>query len=509
MLIAQGDTLWLALASEGAPSMIPTAPRPAGLFELTVLSSGNPVPYTYTADISVLELKASGGVARITHDTQVGALRIEAEGISLRFDGKTSSGVSSLNTPDGPVVSIGGGRYLFSARRGTITFDDTWVLNAFGSVVPVVDIAPAGGIIELVVYELPGDTIIPAPTGSFDSRAAENAAEFSAFDSSIVSAPPQYSKLRDEAVYSLWLNSKKLADGNHCITPNRITSSMAEAHRQALASFAFRDFDSAFELLMSLPESSPPLRGFAVTRMIDDGLLDGVELDMLRKLYHELEATAKWWRDNRTMPGAALSYYAYRFESGHPNPSTFTVGAPVIAPDLNAYLVLLYEALSQLAANLGDNAASDKFALGAKERLDAMLSDLWDGERFFAVNVYSGERESAESQTTYAPLIQNEIPLILGRRLPGDVFDKLARSFGEKLNNPPEGAGRSSDQTLQYAAVLLGLVYAEPLEVLGKYTSLVAGAFKPEWMQYASDPITGAVMLAAVSKAFGMGTRIN
>ncbi|MDR2420817.1 MAG: hypothetical protein LBD49_01760 [Oscillospiraceae bacterium] len=486
MLVPRGDTLWLALAPEGAPSMVPTAPRPAGLFEILVLAEGKPTPYTYSADVAALEIKAPGGGARVTHDAPIRALRVECEGVSIRFDAKSPAGVSSLNTPDGPVVNIGGGRYVFSARRGKITFDDTWMLASFGSVTPVVDVAPVGGIIDLVVYELPGDTPLPAVTRTFDECAEGNAAEYAAFAKSMVTASTRASALRDAAAYSLWLNSKELPGGKHCVTPDRITSQASSPSWQALASLAFRDFGAVFELLMSLPEASPPLHGLAVTRLLDDGLTGGADAVKLRELYFALEKTAAWWRDNRTLPGSELSFYAYRFETGHPNPSYFTVGAPVIAPDLNAYLVLLYDALGRLAAGFGDKETSAKYAGRAEARLAAMLDTLWDGERFFAVNAYSGERAEPDGKTCCAPFTLNETPVILGGRLPEDVLSKLA----DKID-------AENRFGLGYLTLLSGLAsYPGAREKAKKLTlELLRDA------EERTDPVYGAALLALASKA--------
>jgi hypothetical protein len=500
MLISREGALWLSLASEGAPSMIPTAPRPAGLFEISVLTKGVPTPYTYSATESVLEIKAPGGAARITHDCAMRALRVEAEGISLRFDGKMAAGVSSLNTADGTVVNIGGGRYVFAAKRGKLTFDDSWMLASFGSVTPVADIEPAGGIIELTIYEIPGDTALPASAKTFEQCAADNSAEYSAFAKKIVRLPEKFSKLRGDVTYSLWLNSKKLENGRYCIGTDRLTSTAASAYGQAIASLAFRDFDTAFELLTSLPEASPPLHGFAVMRMIDDGLLDGAPIAKLRELYFALEKTAKWWRENRTLPGAALSYYAYRFETGHWNPASFTAGAPVLAPDLNAYLVLLYEALSQFAANFGDAETSDKYAASAKARLDAMLNTLWDGERFFAVNVYSGKREipklSKPESSRYAPLGQSETPIILGERLPKPVLAKLVETVIE--TGAPETSPRSGPD-LEYPLRITALAAAGERK---KAKALALGEIERVTAEnVVTDPIYGAALLALAAKA--------
>jgi hypothetical protein len=239
--------------------------------------------------------------------------------------------------------------------------------------------------------------------------------------------------------------------------------------------------------LTSLPETSPPLHGLAVTRLLDDGLAQGADADKLRELYFALEKTAAWWRDNRTLPGSELSFYAYRFETGHPNPSCFAAGAPVISPDLNAYLVLLYDALGRLAAILGDGETSGKYAGKAEARLGAMLSSLWDGEGFFAVNAYSGERAAPGGKACYAPFTLDEMPVILGGRLPEDVLSKLADKIG------PENRSGTS-----YVLLLLGL--ASYPDGRAKAKKLSIELLRDANADSQPDPVYGAALLALASK---------
>jgi hypothetical protein len=321
MVTQQGDTLWLALAQEGAASLIPTEPRPAGLFEITLLKDGAAKPYTYQTDGFLLALHIEGDndspSAAICHDNELNALRIKTQnGVTLRLDGKNPAGVSSLNKPHwgGTEVNIGGGKYFFVAKSGTISFDDTWVVASFGSVTPILDVAPGeSGATELIVYELPADTAPPEVTGDWATAAKHNRDDYENFI---------YTQLRgglpDKLKYKIWVNSRKLSNGHYAIVGNRLQSSSTNAVEQAIASLAFKDGTAAIDVATSLPQAAPPLLGVAALKLFDQA---APKPDSVYTLIAELEAALKWWNTNRRYPGGY--YYAYRHETGLDNPPGF------------------------------------------------------------------------------------------------------------------------------------------------------------------------------------------
>ena len=303
MITQQGETLWLALASEAAPSLVPTEPRPAGLLEIGALRDGVALPLTYAADSAKITLTTDGGTAAITYDASINAFRIIGNGFTLRLDGKMPAGVSSVNKAAGTEVNMGGGKYFFVAQKGTISFDDTWVVNAFGSVTPILDLAPdANGDFDLVAYDLVPDTDLPVVTRTFDECVADNEAEFAAFRALLKT------EITDELAYRLFVNMKKLPNGHWCVTPNRLYSATATHVDQALASLAFANGDAAIDVATSIAQASPPLLGYVSANFA------AVSDASQRYLQAELDDAYKWWNANRFYPGGY--YYAYRFETG-------------------------------------------------------------------------------------------------------------------------------------------------------------------------------------------------
>ncbi|MDR1299523.1 MAG: hypothetical protein LBJ84_04655, partial [Oscillospiraceae bacterium] len=206
VVIERDGKLVMTFAPEGAASFMPSVGGAGGGLEIALVRDGQPVDYTYTATQSLIELTAAGGGSvRIAYDSAANALRFEGEGAALRLDAKGASmGVTSLNTGHGTELSMGGGKYLFTAPRGTISFDDTWLLGQFHSVTPVLDIAPEGGAFELVAYDLAADAPAPDITKTFAQCAETSEADFKAFCGRLVPLPEQYGDVRDSIAYLLW-----------------------------------------------------------------------------------------------------------------------------------------------------------------------------------------------------------------------------------------------------------------------------------------------------------------
>src|SRR5207253_1490918 len=134
--------------------------------------------------------------------------------------------------------------------------------------------------------------------------------------------------------------------------------------------------------------TKPPIHGWTLMRMLDRGMLDD---DGLREAYGPLSAWTEWWLSSRVAPGGRLPHYFHGNDSGWDNSTVFAAGVPLESPDLAAFLVLQAEALSRVATALGDADGERRWSLVASGLLEALLEDLWDGERFTARIATTGE----------------------------------------------------------------------------------------------------------------------
>jgi hypothetical protein len=429
LILDSGEKLWLGTAlPEGGGFMVSGPSALPGILEIDTLIDGNIVPYTYTATEASVELSAAQGSIQFVIDKDAQALRVSGQGVTLRLDATISPpNVMSIKTEQGIAVSIGGIRYLFVAKKGKVSFDDTYDLAKYNSVRPIYDIEPEDGIFELIIFDLPPDTDIPEIHKTPGDCARENSDAFRAFCSGLVSVPPELSDIRESIAYILWIGHRQLANGSEIIVDDKRKTADSKPELQAIASLAFADFDKIVSLLLALPISAPPFLSIAVNRLLEEEDISKAPRSVLYELYNAIETSSRWWIDERSIDGAWLSYYAYRFENGLVKlPAYFKVGEPVLAPDLNAYLVLQSETIHRLAELVLESGNASKWEDRSKKQSKALFSELWNGEGFVGINVYTGAASAPDPLLSF-------IPLILGSRLPGEIADKLAETFDDSI----------------------------------------------------------------------------
>ena len=435
IVVEQNGKLWLAFASQGAGMfMMSGDSQGAGLLELDILHDGKPLPYTYSVTESIIEILSEKGSCRIVIDADARAVRFEGRGVTIRLDaGQAARGTTSFCTDGGVLLSIGGAQYFFASRQGKITFDDTWILNKFHSVTPVLEISPKDGKVELVAYDLPIDTNPPEITKTIDQCAKENAMDFSRFCDTIVPVPPEWSALREQVAYLMWLNHKRLPNGSDVILPNQLLSPESTPYQQAIISLAIKsDARKAAQVITALTAGAPPAQGYAVLRLFKRGLFKNVSRSDVFKLIDLLNTQALWWTNNRTGIVPDLHFYAYRHEAGTDATALFAHDGPVAAPDINTYIILLNEAAAHLFEHVLITADGARLRAAAKEQVGALVSNLWDGDAFTGMNIYTEERVNPGKVISY-------MPLALGELLPKYITAQLAATIDDGILESPLG----------------------------------------------------------------------
>ncbi|MCL2227896.1 MAG: hypothetical protein FWB97_09790 [Oscillospiraceae bacterium] len=429
IIVEQEGKLWLAFASEGAGMfMMSTGSEASGLLEIDTLIDGKTIPYTYTATPSLVELTTEKGKVRIAIDAHADALRIESDGISLRFDSKVApSGVTTQNMAKGAKISMGGGHFFFAARTGSISFDDSWLRDKFHSVQPIVDVAPAKGKIDLVVYDLPADTEPPEIVKALDSCAKENEEDFSQFVGTLAATPKKWDELREKIAYLLWLSHRKKPGGAEVVLENKLKSPDIEPYLLTLASMAFTDVSKAAELIAAYPaKAGLPIQGFAVLRLFEKGMFKNVSRSTVYKLYDLLRAQVAWWSTHRRVDG--LYFYAYRHEAQTDTSMLFKSGSPVASPDINAYMAITCKALSKLSEHVLNRPDAAKWNERAETEADKFVAK----SGLLGMNIYTYEHCQADK-------LISVIPLILGGLLPPEISAKLAAKVEDDVLSDPLG----------------------------------------------------------------------
>ena len=476
----QGE-LWLAMAPVAVGGFLPMgATSMPGTLRVELPVNGEAVPFTYTATEALLELKTQGGGSmKIAVDAEAQALRFTGN-TALRLNGgEAAAFVTTLNTPEGVIISAGSNRYLFTAKEGKVSFDDAWVLNQFHSVTPVLDIEPVDGVIELYGYDLPSDTDAPEINKTIDECINENSADFYAFIDTLVDIPAEWNDVKEKIAYPVWLCHRFLSGEHEVIVQNKRNSKVTGSKLMSIASMAFKDAKTAMEMLLSYPVELPPVAAVAAARLLEANMINDSRGDIFR-VYSALEKCVTECIKERTVDKDGLSYYAYRFESGADmSPEFFKAGEPVLAPDLNAYLIILCDVIGKLALMEYDTGIGKKWEARSNNLLSKLISELWNGDDFVGKNAYTGELSGPDAFLSL-------VPVLLGGRLPEEIICKITAKVSPEITDSANGlllagglfdAGKA-DAAKDIARKALGRVRDEGIKCPFYGASLLALAHK-------------------------------
>ncbi|MFF7446461.1 MULTISPECIES: trehalase family glycosidase [unclassified Streptomyces] len=139
----------------------------------------------------------------------------------------------------------------------------------------------------------------------------------------------------------------------------------------------------------------------------------------LTEVYDRLARWADFWLTARRAPGDRLPYYQHGNDSGWDNATTFDPERVVVTADLAAFLILELHELASLAAELGKEGESRRWAGVAEETRSALFEELWAGDRFVARGAATGDTWSSAS-------LLDLMPIVLGEHLPAEIGSTLA-----------------------------------------------------------------------------------
>ena len=214
-------------------------------------------------------------------------------------------------------------------------------------------------------------------------------------------------------------------------------------HQGYHAMAAWRDLDLAVDWLYSmfhlrdefgqLPDGAtagykvmlatkPPFQGFALSYILDRVGLDALTEEHCKKLYEPMTDWINWWRGRHDLGDGFISYI-HADESGWDDSTLFNKGLPVESADIMAFLVLLEEVCGKLAGRLGRAEERSYWTSESEKLLDLMLKTFWNGEKFVARLTKTHEVVEYDSIAAYQPII-------LGKRLPQPVIDRIAEAVG-------------------------------------------------------------------------------
>ncbi|NLG24760.1 MAG: hypothetical protein GX558_05345 [Clostridiales bacterium] len=166
--------------------------------------------------------------------------------------------------------------------------------------------------------------------------------------------------------------------------------------------------------------TKPPIHGWALSHLRRAGVLTD---ERRAWIYPRLLKWVNSWYQLMDWDQDGICQYNHGNDSGWDNCTNFLCGAPMESPDLSCYLVLCWDELAVLADEMDKPEEAAGFRARADAQLRRLLEHSWDGERF---HVYqSGTHAEKEGCDSLFPFL----PVLLGDRLPRQVFEKLAEGL--------------------------------------------------------------------------------
>jgi hypothetical protein len=447
--------------------------RRKGLLRLIPTRGGEPVEYTYRASPEKLTVESGDGVIELIIDGD-GAIRIRGRGLGLRFFTKMEFMEGAATLPDGTVcleivgIYFVGGNFYFRALDGEMTLDAAYNVQTSRTDTATVDLIPSeSGTFETAIFAMnPSEAEITAYK-PFDECAEEASSDFAAFRRRYSAGDTELAALCE---YLVWISCQDM--DRISVAPNlkadmifsgRIRDVLAKMFHQPLHALAVNDPQAALDILCGvfahisdgmLPTEAsrnrilygalPPAYGLAALDMLKKPGAAALPKSQLKSLYDGMAAHYDWWKAARSFGEDSFSYNMPR-ECGFDDATYAFCDFPLETPDLYAWFILYAEALAELAAAAGIGGA-DGWTARAKTLTDALASKLWDGESFVCRGALSGRVFKSHSALTY-------LPIILGKRLPREITEKLAADLGDGAKYYSERGFLSESRESKYFSV--------------------------------------------------------
>lgn len=434
------DDIHLVSHQTGMHPILRLIPTTGGTRAETVVTA-TPHTLTWACDAGRIDLAYE--------DT--GTVRVRGGGLGLRLTAADPvltpfSGPYFYRDPrDGSwvlTVYQTGRRYRVTLLRGRIAGEHG--VQALGTAERGV-VLPDGEEWEVAVEEYEtGRAPYTGGTG-FDEVAAAARAEFEPFRDAVAPWRSDRTPAAELAAYVLWsatvrpagfvtrpavLMSKhwmdKVWSWDHCFNALALAGGLPElAWDQFRLVFDHQDPTGALpdsithsEILYNFVK--PPIHGWALGRLRSPH--DGETAEV----YRLLERWTLFWLGMRRVPGRPLAHYQHGNDSGWDNSTIFDPERVVETADLAAFLVLQMRELARLATGLAMPDAAAMWEREADAMREALLTELWDGERFLARSAHTG-------RTWHSATLLSHMPIVLGDELPEPVAAALADGIGAHL----------------------------------------------------------------------------
>lgn len=332
------------------------------------------------------------------------------------------------------------GQYLIVPQAGVCQLDQQWEESS--SLWSRLHFSGEEGFrFALLEVESEWDHVLPAD--DFDAARARMNEAFCAFRNAFPEVPAACRTMCDQAIFLDWsclvrpggflrregmLMSKNWMTNvwswDHCFN----ALALAESHPQ-LAWDTYIIMADHQDATGRLPDSisdqhviwnycKPPIHGWTLRRLMERMTLSPAQME---EAYDFLSRWTLWWMNYRRRDG--LYYYNHGNDSGWDNATAFSLLPPVATPELQAFLIIQMEVLSDLARKLRREDDAQRWRAEADGHLAIFLERCFREELPVAIQLSTGKVVENESLLPY------EI-LVLGERLPERVRRKVIGLVG-------------------------------------------------------------------------------
>jgi len=420
-----------------------------GYFTLEATKDGEVVDTEITATPYLLTLKGEGGKVELAFESPE-ILRFKSSGgLGIRLRYESEAFVLPMNNKQLRYMpNKAWFRSVFTVKKGEMVRHDTIpddirsLYNRFQLDVP----PTADGEAELILDEFHDEWRPKDYPLSFHQVVEKVKNEWQTWLAKKPEVPTEYASTADLAMYVNW---------SSIVNPRgwikREGMLMSKIYMNAIWSWdhcfnaiatAYSDPQLAWDQLMVvfdnqhemgfLPDGTrendlqwgfrkPPIHGWTLGKMME--VEGAVSMEMLKEIYPKLVAWTNYWLNFRDDDGDGLPQYNHGNDSGWDNSTVYTIGCPVEAPDLMAFLVLQMDQLAVVADKLSRKHEAQQWREKSAEMKNSLIENLWNGEKFLHLYVETGTA-SPESMSSLSYM-----PMVLGDQLPENIQQTIINTL--------------------------------------------------------------------------------
>lgn len=364
-------------------------------------------------------------------------------GLSLRLEKNMGAHEVMKKRGDKGYIQLASwiGTLLYVPVKGELSVQADWDYETLSTPHVLAEALPdENGEFLLAVEESMYDNMPKPSYPSYEEALADVTADWQDFVDHMPKLTGEFAELQPEALYTEWSFIANPSGRMEYPLIFMTGRAMASSWQMVQNAVAFKDnipLRNAFLLNMlceQLPSgqladffddarSAPqglksPIQGWALKWIMKDHDLfaEMPESDLLR-LYKGYGAWANWFMKYRDDDHDGLPECDHGDENM--DDASLYVDYPELeSPDQAAYLILLYEALGDIAGYLKKEDEQKDWYRRKDEMLALLIRELWNGEMFIGRTARTHEPVISASLTHY-------MPLVLGKRLPQEIIDKM------------------------------------------------------------------------------------